>query len=109
MPITEAEEQLRLRFMADIEHDYGKLTPSDLHILNLASYEYIKVYRMFGIELKSGELLSELRHHPTRMLLALLDSMAATRKERTKGKANESSAEVELRELLLSLSDGSTH
>ena len=110
VPVTEDEEIIRLRFIQDHERDCGKLTDIDRHLLNMASYEMLRVYRLFDMEFKPGAtLMDDMRHSPLRELLALLDAMDCTRKRRLANKQPESDSEQDLRDVLMSLSKKGTH
>ena len=77
-PLTETEELDRQAFKAAFVKDYGIVSESDLLILDLASYEYIKSRRLQTQELTNGHIMGNIRFHPVSELVRLLGMMDAT-------------------------------
>lgn len=85
-PLTETEELDRQAFKAAFVKDYGIVSESDLLILDLASYEYIKSRRLQTQELTNGHIMGNIRFHPVSELVRLLGMMDATRSAKLKAK-----------------------
>lgn len=71
--------------IAAYREDNPDMTPSEQLLLPLLAAEYIKLLRLYQMELASGELVTMARQHPGTMFAKYLDLLAATRKQRVKG------------------------
>lgn len=105
-PLTETEEQDRLAYKAAFVKDYGIVSESDLLILDLSSYEYIKSRRLQMQELTSGHIMGNIRFHPISELVRLLSLMDASRAAKLRSKQPVNDSETEMKTFLLSLSEG---
>lgn len=76
--------------------EYPDLTEGDKLLLLLADIEFIKYLRVAGAELESGEVISQARQHPGTQMNALLDRLAATRKQRQKQPREEDDPNADL-------------
>lgn len=87
---TEYEEELYSYFIQSVQDLLPKLEPLYHLMLPLAAGEYIKLVRLLQSELKSGELVTMARQHPSTFFMRYMDSMlGATRK----GKKDEKPAD----------------
>lgn len=95
-PLTDDEERDRQAFKKAFVTDYSITSESDLLILDLSSYEYVKSRRLQGQELTSGHIMGNIRFHPISELVRLLSLMDATRAAKLKSKqpANETQDEA---------------
>lgn len=105
-PLSTEEEQDRQAFKAAYIEDYDISSKSDLKILDLASYEYVKSRRLQTQELANGHILGNIRFHPISELVRLLSMMSATRAAKLREKQPISNEDQTMKEFLLSLSEG---
>ena len=104
-PLSDTEEQDRQAFKAAFVKDYGIVSESDLLILDLSSYEYIKSRRLQTRELTSGHLMGNIRFHPISELVRLLSLMDATRAAKLRGKQPESKADNDMLQFFMDYSE----
>ena len=105
-PLTETEEEARRNFKLSFTTDYSITSASELIILDLASYEYVKAQRLQLDELSNGSILGNLRFHPINELVRLLSLMDATRAAKLRSKQPVNDSETEMKTFLLTLSEG---
>lgn len=78
--VSEYEQQLMDAFIAS--HTADDMTDADHFMVFCASVEFVKLMRVYGAELASGEVISQARQHPGTMLNQYLDRLSITRKAR---------------------------
>jgi len=105
-PLTDTEEQDRQAFKAAFIEDYSITSKSDLTVLDLASFEYVKSRRLQNQELTNGHIMGNIRFHPISELVRLLSLMDATRAAKLRSKQPANDSETEMKTFLLSLSEG---
>ncbi len=74
-------------------------------MLELASIEFIKGIRLQIFELETGKPVLAARQHPLTTLDRILSSLDATRSARMRSKQPESTAELDMKEFLMNLSE----
>jgi hypothetical protein len=103
--LSPEEEKARLAFKRALINDYQIKDKSDLTLLDLGSYEYIKARRLQEQEISTGVIRGNIRYHPLSELRGLLSMMSATRTAKLRGgKQPENSTDADMRDLLMGLS-----
>lgn len=107
MAMSEQESNMQAFFVASYMNDYPDMSPTDIILLQLASYEYVKYYRILQEEFETGKVISMARQHPGVNMRALLDQMGVTRRARNSGsRQNDTNKDdQELREALMSIGE----
>jgi hypothetical protein len=104
-PLTDEEEQDRQQFKAAFVKDYDIKSKSDLTMLDLASYEYVKGRRLQLQELTSGHIMGDIRWHPISELVRLLGMMDATRAAKLRSKQPVNEDTETMKDFLMSISE----
>lgn len=107
MEMSEQEHAMQTFFIESYRLDYPDMLPTDLILLQLASFEYIKYLRVVQEELATGKVISMARQHPGVNMRALLDQMSVTRRARNSGsRQNDTNKDdQELRDALMSIGE----
>lgn len=102
--MSELEQEHFTFFIESIKEEYPDLTMSDMIYLQQAGLEYINTLRLQVEQLRSGQLVTMSRQHPSVQFRAWIDLLSVSRKQRPQAKTQDDAEREEWRRKLGGLS-----
>ncbi len=106
--LSDSEQSLYDGYISSYKKDYPGLTRTDLIQLGNAALYHVLQYRLINSSATSTQI-ANVRTHPKSLERAILQDLGLTRHQRLTTKQPDNTAEDELRQFLLSISNGSKH